>query len=273
MVHMKKISLMLLFTGIVVPSFATDLSESALPANQAFQNFDNQFYVGTGYGYGFLQNGYNQTGNYGAVTLGLGVERLFDIGIWARFDATLMSNYYTYSNNPNVMSSPAGNDPNLATMNLKVGYAFPLVQDELQIIPYGLVGRNTNLSANALNNNTSDSGGTKDLTVNSTQDYFLSSGLGGRLEWRLDNSIMLYADQNLVYSADMSHPNSDYSSASNLGFNTLLGAKFNVWKELQLGAQAQYSHYVLTNNPTQAQMFQMNPTDVLGGMVTIGLTY
>lgn len=270
---MKKLNLLLLLLGVSASSFADNNIESDL-SNASFQKFDNQYYMGLGYGYGNLQNGYNQNAGYGVVNLGLGVERLFDMGLWMRFDALMMSNYYNYSNNPNTSSViTAGMDPSFASMNMKLGYAFTTFQDTLQLTPYALAGRNTNLSANAINNNTDPDGGTNNFTTNATQDYFLTGGIGGRVEWRLDDTTMLYADQNILYNADMSHPNSNYSSASNTAFNTQLGAKFNVWRELQIGAQAQYSHYILSNNPTQIQMFQMNPTDMITGMITIGLTY
>ena len=56
-----------------------------LQENHNFK-FDNQMYIGYGTTYGNLTNAYNQNSNYGTTLIGIGVERLFDMGLWLRFD-------------------------------------------------------------------------------------------------------------------------------------------------------------------------------------------
>jgi hypothetical protein len=92
---MRKILIILGFSISCTYSFAADVAaESAvLPENHAFQEFDNQMYIGYGTTYGNLTNAYNQNSNYGTTLVGIGVERLFDMGLWLRFDATLMTGY------------------------------------------------------------------------------------------------------------------------------------------------------------------------------------
>lgn len=275
---MHKLKVILLLSSLTSISWASSSTsvESApsVPENQAFQNFDDQYYIGFGTGYGNSKNGYGQNSNYGLTMIGFGVERLFDMGLWLRFDGSMMTGYGNMnSSNPNAITTPLGQDPSFADLNFKLGYAFQPLKDTLLVTPYGLLGRNTNLSSNSLNNNMTPSGGTITPTVNTTQDYFFSGGFGGRIEYRINNYIELYFDQNVIYNADMSQPNSNYASASNFSFTSNLGAKFNVWDELQLGANGYYSYYSMVYGPTHDQMFQLYPQNEIGGMVTIGLTY
>ena len=250
-----------------------NVAESAYADNQVFQDFDNQFYIGYGMGNGNTKNSYGQKANYATNDVAFGVEKLFDMGIWLAFNGTLMTQYNNLSSNPNAVSDPVGQDPAIADLDLKVGYAFPVLKDTLLLTPYGLLGRNTNISSNSLQDNNSSSSGTSTITVNSTQDYFLSTGLGGRLEYRLDKIFDFYFDQNVVYNIDMSHPTSQYAPMTNVSFTSILGAKFNVWRELQLGAQTYYNYSALTNGLTTPQQYDLIPQNYFGGMITVGLTY
>lgn len=273
---MRKLSLALLTVFGISSVYADQLSSiesGTLPENYAFQEFDNQYYIGTGMSYGNSKNGYGQNANYNTISVAFGVEKLFDMNLWLAFNGALMTGYGNLnSSNPNAVTAPMGQDPSIANLDLKVGYAFPLIKDTLMITPYGLIGRNTNLSSNSVNNNLPP-GPTPEPTINATQDYFLSGGLGGRLEYRLDSVFDFYFDQNIVYNSDMSQPNSMYSNADNFSYTSTLGAKFNVWNELQLGAQAYYTHSGAVNSPTAAQQYQLVPQNEVGGMITVGLTY
>lgn len=274
---MHKLKLLFLIAMGTTSVFAAQVEESAPVAldNQAFQKFDDQFYLGFGGTYGNLKNAYGENANYGMTTLGFGVERLFDMGLWMRFDGTMMASYTNFnSSNPNAITAPMGQDPSIANLDMKIGYAFPVVKDTLLVTPYGLVGRNTNLSSNSLNNNMSTGGdGTTTPTVNTTEDYFLTGGIGGRIEYIPTEWAEVYFDQNILYSSDQSQPTSTYASMSNFSFTSTVGAKFNVWQELQLGASAYYTHYALVNGATSAQQYQLNPQNNISFMATVGLTY
>lgn len=268
------ISLILLSTVCLAEGNSAD---SALTVKQnelsAFQEFDDQYYIGYGLGIGNATNSYKQNASYSTTNVGFGVEKLFDMGVWASFNGMLMTNYYNHSSNPNAKSEPVGLDPSVANLDLKVGYAFPLIQNDLLITPYGLIGRNTNITSTSLKDNMDPDSGTSTITVNSTHDYFLSTGIGGRLEYRLDRVFDFYFDQNAIYNIDMSQPNSQYAPLSNVSFTSTLGAKFNIWRELQLGAQTYYTFSELTNSLTASQQYALIPNAFFGGMVTVGLTY
>lgn len=251
------------------------LTDNNQPSNEAFQEFDNQYYLGYNYLYGNAQSGYGQTASYGANNIGFGIERLFDNNVWFAFDGTMMvSTTNLTPNNPNTQTIPTlGINPAFANMNAKIGYAIPILKDELQVIPYGLFGRNTNISTNSISNNLNpDQGGTSGLT-NATNDYFLSAGIGGRLEYRINKVIDVYFDQNIIYSHDMSQPNVAYNPVNNFAFNSVLGGKFNVWDPVQLGLQAFYNGYVMTQPASAQQQYQLEPQSQVGIMATIGLTY
>ncbi len=270
------IILALSLSSVTVFAEDTAAAESApLPANHAFQEFDNQFYIGFGTGYGNFNNAYGQNSNYGTTYVGLGVERLFDIGLWASIDATMMTGYSNFnSSNANAGTGPLGQNPAVANLDAKVGYAFNPIKDKLQVTPYILVGRNTNLTSNSLNNNTSSGGGgTGNLSANVTQDYFLTGGIGGRIEYRIDKYLLLYFDQNALYNADMSSPNSNYNPASNYQLTSTLGLKYNAWDQLQLGLNSFYTYNQLSGAVSSQQQYQLYQQNQVGIMATVGMTY
>lgn len=272
---MRKMISVLGFSAFCGMAGAISVAESTiLPPNHAFQEFDDQFYIGFGTSYGNLTNNYGQNSNYGTTQIGIGIERLFDVGLWLAFDGTLMTGYGNFnSTNPNAISVPAGQNPSIANLNIKVGYAFPVVKDSVLLTPYLLAGRNTNLTSNSLNNNMTTNNNVNNVTANVTQDYFLTAGLGGRIEYRLNRMFDIYFDQNAVYNSDRSEPTSTYTSATNYQFTSTVGIKFNVWEELQLGLNGFYSYNQLSGAVSQAQQFQLYPQNQVGGMASIGLTY
>ncbi len=273
---MRKISLYLISLIICQISNAQDLSIFQTSSLAAFQKFDNEYYLGYGLSYGNLKNMYGQNSNFGTTYIALGVERLFAIGLWGRVDASLMTGYSNFnSSDPNAFATPLGLDPSIANFNLKLGYGFSLIPATLLITPYALVGRNTNLTANTLNNNQSINNGIAYSDANVTQDYFLTSGLGGRLEYLINNTIELYYDQNALYNSDRSNPNSSYNPVSNYQMTSTIGAKFNLWKQLQLGVTSFYTYTQLANSSsTRAnQPFQFYPQHQIGGYMSLGLSY
>ncbi|TXI92948.1 MAG: hypothetical protein E6Q33_05320 [Neisseriales bacterium] len=259
----------------ILPMMAMAAESAPVSNNHYFQEFDNQFSIGFGGTYGNLSNAYGQNSNYGTTFIGLSVERLFDIGLWGRVDASLMTGYSNYnSTNQNAVTGPLGQDPSVAGINFKLGYAFLPIQEHLLVTPYILLGRNTNLTSNSLNNNTSPSGGgTSQLNSNVTQDYFWTMGFGGRVEYRINKVFELYADQGFLYNSDQSQPSSTYTPANNYQLVSTVGAKFNVWENLQLGLQGFYSYNQLSGAVTSAQQYQLYQQSQIGGLASIGLNY
>ena len=126
------------------------------------------------------------------------------------------------------------------------------------------MGRNTNLAMSAIMANGQ---------ANVTNDYFITAGVGARLQYVINSYIDVYLDQAWTYNWDQSGPLYGIMPQNNQLFTTTLGAKFNVWDELQLGLQAFYMYNALTGSPTAVQQYQLYQQNQIGTMATIGLTY
>ncbi len=263
-------------------------SASAFAVNNgAFQEFDNQYNAGLGVTNVTLYNGGNQQSLLQSQFMNLDVERLFDLGVWFDINANLVlsqNNLGTQASGTGMTSSgikeypgmPASQDPNLGGVNAKVGYAFPVLPERLQLTPYGLLGRNTNLSMSAIVSNGFS---------NVTNDYYYTGGLGARIEYRIDKNILVFADQLASYNWDQSAPVSGILPQNKTAWTSTLGAKFNPYKSLQLGLQGFYTIYqaqAAAPNATPSNnggssgsglytIYQ--PQSSLGGQVSIGLTY
>lgn len=245
--------------------------------NDAFQEFDNQYNIGYAVSQTLLSNGAaNQTLQQNQ-TLNLGVERLFDMGIWLDAKVTMLLATNSLGNQATGTGQGAGNtlnqNPEFAGVNVKVGYAFPLVSHYLQVIPYGLVGRNTNITAATIAANG---------RANVSQDVFYTGGVGARLDYPINHYIDLYADQLVSYNWDQSGPAGGIQPQNNMVYTSTLGAKFNIVKNLQLGVNGFYTNYqylatapsTTTINggcPSGCSIYQ--PQSTVGGMVSVGLTY
>jgi hypothetical protein len=153
--------------------------------------------------------------------------------------------------------------------SLKAGYGFQLITDTLQIIPYAMLGRNSNVATSTVNAN-----GDQALA----SDYFYTGGLGARLDYRVNNTIMLYADQLYQYNWDNSGAVKDIQvpmygktyAATNYEFTSTIGAKFNVWRDLQLGLNGFWTNFQPQSNISG---LMYTPDNSFGVMGTIGLTY
>ena len=242
--------------------------------NKSFQEFDNQYNVGYGVTMGDTANGSGNKSLNGTNYLQLEVEHLFDNNIWFDVTAGLMTYYTNYNSiTDGTGSSPLGVNPNVANLNSKVGYAFPLITDYLQITPYALLGKNTNITINTLVNTATEDSATGVLTTpNITQDYFYTTGIGGRLEYRINDYINTYFDQNIAYNFDQGTSGNIYSGAnsSNWIFTSSLGVKYNIRKDIQLGANGFYS-YQMASGSMPSNQYQMQQN--LGGLISIGLIY
>ena len=275
---MRKILLATLVIGSA-SAFALD--------NQKFQEFDRQMSLGYGTYQMTLQNGAGNQTLQQSQFLNLEVERLFDVGVWADVNATLNLATNSLGNKAigtgqgnsgiaGVPGMPASQDPNLGGVNLKVGYAFPLLCQHLQLTPYALLGRSTNLAMSAIVGNGYS---------NVTNDYFYNGGIGGRVEYRINKTFDVYFDQNMVYNWDQSGPTAGMMPQNVMTFTSTLGAKFNIVKNLQLGANVFYNNYqpmaatppITTSlngggsGVNQVSVYQ--PQYNYGGMISVGLTY
>lgn len=268
---MRKIAMLLgLFGGFSTAVYAADESSVAVNEYSSFQKFDRQYSFGIGGFSGNLNAAGTSGGTYNASFLNVDVERLFDVGVWMDVNAYL---YTTYTQSPNV--DPAvgmtgqltGSDPQFGGLNAKVGYAFPLVKDHLLITPYAQFGKNMNLSSYTLQ---------AAPTSNLTSDYYWTFGGGARLEYRIDDRFDIYLDQNLVYNASQANITQGLSQPNFYNNRTVLGAKYNVWRNLQLGAQGFYNNFyypeaLVSANPVGASV--LAPSNNIGGMISVGLTY
>ena len=275
---MRKILISLLTVG----------SASAFAINNgAFQEFDNQYSAGLGITNVNLSNGGGEQSLQQSQYMTLDVERLFDVGVWFDVNANLVlsqNSLGTKATGTGMSTTgiqdypgmPASQDPNFGGVNAKVGYAFPIIPEHLQLTPYALAGRNTNLAMSTIVSNGFN---------NVSNDYYYTGGLGGRLEYRINKNILLYADQVAAYNWDQSGPVGGIPPQNDMVWTSTLGAKFNVVKDLQVGLQGFYSNYqaqaaVPTATPSNnggnsgtGQYTIYQPQSSIGGLISFGLTY
>ncbi len=239
--------------------------------NSEFQKFDNEYNLGYSMYQTTLTNGAHNQNLQQSQALQLEVERLFDIGVWMNVAGDFVVSTNSLGNKIPVgqESSPFSQDFNLGGINAKVGYGYIISKKYLQFIPYGQIGRNTNLARSTVINNNQN---------NITNDYFITVGIGVRLEYRINDSIFVYIDQAGNYNWDQSGPVNGVQPQNNVIYTSTLGAKFNIWRNLQLGLKGFYNNYqymaaapTLPYDPTGSSIYQ--PQYNIGGMFTIGLTY
>ncbi|MDD3266495.1 MAG: hypothetical protein PHC75_04870 [Burkholderiales bacterium] len=260
------------FSSYVYAANESDLVVNNAESNEygAFQKFDRQYSLGFGAFSGNLSAAGTSGGNYSATFLNFDVERLFNVGVWMDINAYL---YSSYRQSPNV--DPAvgmtgqltGADPQFGGVNAKVGYAFPLLKDKILLTPYGQFGRNVNLSSYTLQ---------ATPVSNLTSDYYWTFGAGARLEYRINDVIDIYLDQNMVYNLSQANMTQGLAQANFYNNRTVLGGKFNLYRNFQLGAQAFYNNYSYQENLVSANpvgAVALAPDNNVGGMISFGLTY
>jgi hypothetical protein len=233
-----------------------------------YQNFDNQYNLGYGWDQASLLNGGGKSANVTNQVINMEVQRLFDVGVWMTVNA-YMNISSASTQTVGIGSTPFLNQyPYLGGMNAKVGYGFNAVRNHLLITPYAVLGRNLNVAASTIVYNSG-----ANIASN---DYYITTGIGGQLEYRINCYIDLFLDQTAVYNWDQSGPNVGAKNPQNLySFKTTIGAKFNIVKNLQLGAKVFGEFYsynaAAPADTTGTSIFQ--PQNDLGGLITIGLTY
>ena len=256
--------------------------------NSQFQAFDNEYNIGYSVANTEFTNGAGNQTLQQSQAMALEVERLFDIGIWMDVGADLVVSQNSLGNQATGTGQgnsgiagypgmPSTQDPNFGGVNAKVGYAFPVLPDSLQVTPYVLVGRNTNMAMSTLVSNG---------FANVSNDYYYTGGVGGRIEYKINKYILVYGDQLVSYNWDQSAPVGGVAPQNNMVYISTIGAKFNIVKNLQLGASAFYKNYQAeaaapsptpSNNGGSDSSGQLvtiyQPTSSLGGMINVGLTY
>jgi hypothetical protein len=252
-------------------------SAFAISDYAAFQQFQNEYNLNYTYSQASLENGghFNDalaTTQY----LGLEVERLFNNGIWGDVNAQMAiisgtnqgQGYGSGQNNPGQTGNALLNQNfDLGGLNAKVGYAFDLIHNHLLLTPYGLIGRNTNLAQSVVRSN---------FDANITKDAFLTGGVGARLAYRINRSIMVYADQDATYNWDQSGPEGGIMPQNVVSYDSEIGAKFRVAKKMLLGVAADYTNYnYMATPPLDGHMgvSVYRPINVWSGTASVGLTY
>jgi uncharacterized protein (UPF0333 family) len=234
-----------------------------------FQQFDKQFNINFGMNYTTLKNGANELAGVTTQNYGLEVERLYNNGIWFKVNGNIaVSSLNNQVNGLGAGQSIFSQNPNLGGINVKVGYAIGLIDNYLLLTPYGLVGRNANLTASTLYNNNNS---------NITNDFYYTSGVGGRLEYRINRVFDIYLDQLVGYNWDQSAPLNGIMPQNTMVYTTTLGAKFNIYKQLQLGVNGFYNIYQnmasLPLDNTGVSVYVPCDCGSYGGTISIGMTY
>jgi hypothetical protein len=211
------------------------------------------------------------------------------VGIW--LDGQI-GNLNTYEQNGTALA-PLGSYQYLATANLKLGYNFPIVENSLSLTPYFLIGKNANI--NFINNLFTTYGGVLHVPGFSqygiTQNYYITTGLGLRLEYPINKYFDVFFDQFVAYNADQAPIN--YSGSAGLGVNSFsgdtsntqytstLGLKVDLWDDLQLGANLFYTAYTgygsetlaFYNDPSWKSSSGALPTTDYGAQFQVGWTF
>lgn len=241
-------------------------SAFAFGNNADFQSFDNEANIGFGItssdvksAGGFLPD--YATTNQQAGLVNLEAEHLFNNGIWV--DVNANTSFDQGNGNGSLGAQNASN----YGINGKVGYAFTF-NSHLQVTPYGLVGLN-NDGLGGINTDLSLPDTTNSFAT--TNQYFLTGGAGVRLEYRINNVILLYADQDAVYNADQGTYGSFGGSQNNYQETSTLGAKFNIVDNFQLGVKGFYNNYQYQTSGVSNNALQVE--NGYGGLVTLGMTY
>ncbi len=241
----------------------------AVANNSELQEFDNVANIGWGMNqttssYGTAAGAPGKPVTTGNV-LQLEAERLFNSGVWV----DVVGNMQFGGGPSSAFGTNAYNGPSYG-INGKVGYGFALANQHLMLTPYGQVGLNNNAATqvNELVFTTSTPG----VIAN---NFVYTAGVGGRLEYRINRAIQLYADQNALMNWDQSGMNFGIMPQNYQNFTSTLGAKFNLAPNFQLGVKGYYTVYnnLASNSILNVPSAFAQRQNEFGGLVTLGLTY
>ncbi len=277
---MKKIiikTLALIATsGIINNIYATD-------DYAALQKFDNSISIGFGIEQTTLSNGLQNQSLQQNQNMDLNVEKLFDNGLWANINAYMMMSTNSLGNQAigtgMGYGQPASQNPSIGGFNAKLGYGLKLFDNyqlDYLITPYAIFGRNTNLSMSAIFANGQ---------TNVTNDFFYTAGFGLRAEYLINEYVQIYLDQAFNYNWDQSAPLNGIQPQNNEMLTTMLGLKFNVYENLQLGiggflnnyqylaTAPNYSSITGGSNPNGGSVSIYQPQYDLGATFSVGMTF
>lgn len=254
---MRRILISLLALGST-GAFATDYTQ--------FQAFDDEVSIGWGMKQDTVTaigGGENNTSS--SNILNLEGERLLNNGIWIDLNANMT--FGQGSTDLNGAQQPVISNYGV---NGKVGYAFQVADTHLLLTPYGTAGLNNNgIAAGPLNGVAT----TTSSTTTSNQFYY-TGGVGGRIEYRINNAILVFADQNATYNWDQTGYNNGIQPQNMYAFNSLVGVKFNIVKDFQVGVKGFYTSYQPdASDGTPSGVAYPQAQSTIGGLVSIGLTY
>ena len=259
---MKKLLVSLLALGGST-AFAADYTN--------FQAFDNQVSVG----YGLQSQSTSPLGQAGNNTVStsnlvqLEGERLLNNGIWINVDAQMVFGQGSTTTSGTIANAnlPGSQQPvqNNYGVNGKVGYAFLASTQHFLVTPYVTAGLNNNGIAGDYPTTAAQS------TAN---NLYYTAGIGGRLDFRINKTIDLYADQSATYNFDQSSYGLGVAAQNMYALTSTLGAKFNLTKDFQLGVKGFYTDYAMDANASGDNgVLYPQPQNSVGGLVTLGLTY
>jgi hypothetical protein len=239
-----------------------------------FDMFDNRVYLDGGANVVVLKNQWQQSSKVLSTNAGIGVEKLFVTSrVWFDFELGNLMTYHELDNN--LMQSPKNPlpfDPNFFSMNLKLGRAFQVVDNQLQITPYVLLGKNGNMTPYTVVDSAQDINGVKYIN-SGLSNFFWTSGIGGRLEYAVNETFDFYLDENLNYNLDNSKIQSPYVKQTNLSIVNLVGIKWQAWRELQFAVEGFYTYQDYLLSMSQDQNSEYNPSSTFGTRLTVGLTF
>lgn len=255
-----------LFTLIFIfPSYATIYNN--------YESFNNVVSIGVGTASTSLSNSHGDSALTSITSYQLEVERLFKNNIWVDLNNSVVtSNLTTQVNglgsNYNSFKSPFTQNPNVGGINLNIGYAL-LVPDYMLITPFINLGRNTNLSTSTVyfNNN-----------KNITHDFYYTLGIGSKFDFIINQYFMVYLKPSINYNFDQSGPLDGVMPQNNLNYSIILGAKLNLYQNLQIGLNSYYSYYqVLSDLPldkfTGYSIYSVANNTGYGININFGLVY
>lgn len=237
-----------------------------------FQAFDNQISIG----YGLQQqtttaNGGGNNNNSTSNMVNLEGERLLNNGIWIDLNANMV-----FGQNSTTTSNAGVQQPvqNNYGFNGKVGYAFPVAAQHLLITPYGTAGLNNNGIANANTAAPTTAGGPSTSNSTVSNQFYYTGGVGGRIEYRINHAVLIFADQDATYNWDQTTYTNGIPAQNFYGFTTTAGVKFNVVKDFQIGVKGFYQNDQMdASSGTNSGVAYSQPQTGFGGLVSVGLTY
>lgn len=238
--------------------------------NNLLQEFDNQ--VSIGYGMQQVTSGFGTanivpTGSWlysNSNVLNFEGERLLNNGIWFDVNANMTFGVGPVgTTNSTLGTSGISYQSSNYGLNGKFGYGFAAANQHFQVIPYVALG---------MNNYSSVIEYTPSTPAYANSFAYLG-GVGARVEYRINRSIMIFGDQLIGYNWDQSGPINGVQPQNSWQLTTRLGAKFNLAEYFQVGVQGIYSNFQPQTSNYSPNGYMAQQQSSLGGLVSLGLTY